>query len=69
MNKHKTSSTFFTMASKPGKDDSKYIALMDQYKIMRGSDPEGAQKYLEGAMKLRKVGDVSDDAMIGGAYL
>ena len=42
---------------------------MNQYKVLRGKDPEGAQKYLEGAMKLRKVGDVSQDAIIGGAYL
>jgi uncharacterized protein YfbU (UPF0304 family) len=57
------------MASETGKDDKKYIALMNQYKVMRGSDPRAAQKYLEGAMKLRKVGDVSDDAILGGAYL
>ena len=69
MNKLKTSSTFFTMASESGKDDSKYFTLMNQYKVMRGNDPQGAQKYLEGAMKLREIGDVSDDAIIGGAYL
>ena len=57
------------MASESGKDDNKYITLMDQYKVLRGKDPQEAQKYLEGAMKLRQVGDVSDDAIIGGAYL
>ena len=57
------------MASKSGKDDKKYITLMDQYKVLRGSDPQAAQKYLEGAMKLSKEGDVSHDAILGGAYL
>lgn len=57
------------MASKTGKDDKEYIILMDQYKVLRGKDPQEAQKYLEGAMKLRKVGDVSHDAILGGAYL
>jgi len=51
------------------KDDKAYIALMDRYKINRLKDHEGAQKYLEAAMKLRETGDVSDDAVIGGAYL
>ena len=57
------------MASESGKDDSKYIALMNQYKVLRGGSPQEAQEYLEGAMKLRQVGDVSQDAVIGGAYL
>jgi hypothetical protein len=69
MHRHKISSIFFMMASESGKDDNKYITLMDQYKVLRGKDPQEAQKYLEGAMKLRQVGDVSDDAIIGGAYL
>jgi hypothetical protein len=50
-------------------DDEKYIALMDRYKMNRGKDPQGSLKYLEAAMKLREKGDVSDDAVIGGAYL
>jgi hypothetical protein len=50
-------------------DDKKYIALMDKYKQNRGKDPQGAQKYLEAAMKLSSTGDVSDDAHIGAAYL
>ena len=51
------------------KDDKAYIALMDRYKINRLKDHQGAQKYLEAAMKLRETGEVSDDAVIGGAYL
>jgi hypothetical protein len=57
------------MASELGKDDDKYVALMDQYKMMRMKDGKGAMKFLDAAMKLRKEGDVSDDAMRGGAYL
>lgn len=57
------------MASERGKDDDKYVALMDQYKMMRMKDGKGAMKFLDAAMKLRKEGDVSDDAMKGGAYL
>jgi hypothetical protein len=52
-----------------GKDDNKYVALMDKYKQTRRNDSEGSVKYLEAAMKLRESGDVSDDAVIGGAYL
>ena len=51
------------------KDDKKFIALMDTYKHKRLRDPEGAQKYLEAAMKLASDGSVSDDARIGAAYL
>ena len=50
-------------------DDDKYIALMDKYKMNRLQDPQGAMKYLEAAMKLQERGNVSDDALIGGAYL
>jgi hypothetical protein len=50
-------------------DDKKYIALMDKYKINRLKDPQGAMKYLEAAMELKKRGNVSEDASIGGAYL
>jgi hypothetical protein len=50
-------------------DDKKYNTLMAQYKRMRTSDPAEAEKYLRGAMKLREQGNVSDDAIIGAAYL
>lgn len=36
---------------------------------MRTSEPTEAEKYLRGAMKLREQGSVSDDAIIGAAYL
>ena len=51
------------------KDDKAYISLMDRYKINRLKDHQGAQKYLDAAMKLREKGDVSQDAIIGAAYL
>jgi len=51
------------------KDDRKYLALMDAYKKNRLEKGEAANLYLEAAMKLRKKGDVSDDAIIGAAYL
>ena len=50
-------------------DDDKYIMLMDKYKRERLRDPQGSLKYLDAAMSLRDKGEVSDDAVIGGAYL
>ena len=50
-------------------DDKKYIALMDRYKTTRRDDPQGAMKYLDAAIKLKGQGNVSRDAIIGGAYL
>jgi hypothetical protein len=51
------------------KHDEKYIALMSRYKEKREELGEAALPYLQAAMKLREKGDVSDDAVIGGAYL
>jgi hypothetical protein len=50
-------------------DDQKYIALMAKYKELRGELGPEANRYLEAAMKLRDKGAVSDDAVIGAAYL
>jgi hypothetical protein len=50
-------------------DDDKYIALMDKYKMNRLNNPQGSLKYLEAAMALAEKGNVSEDALIGGAYL
>ena len=57
------------MASDTGKDDKAYVALMDKYKRARIADGQGAMKYLDAAVKLRETGDVSRDAVLGGAYL
>ena len=43
-----------------------YVALMDQYKQMRGRDRKGAGKILDKAQKLKNV---SDRAKLGAAYL
>jgi hypothetical protein len=53
-------------------DDEKYVALYDKYKQNRGSSSEendAAMKYLDAAIALRERGNVSDDAVLGGAYL
>ena len=50
-------------------DDDKYIALMSAYKANRVEKGEAANLYLEAAMKLRERGNVSQDAVIGAAYL
>jgi hypothetical protein len=53
-------------------DDEKYVALYDKYKQNRGSSSEendAAMKYLDAAIALRERGNVSDDAVIGAAYL
>jgi hypothetical protein len=50
-------------------DDEKYVALMARYKELRGELGVKANPYLEAAIKLRQEGNVSDDAVIGAAYL
>lgn len=50
-------------------DDEKYVALFDKYKRVRTQDPQGAMKYLKAAMKLREQGNVTQNAIIGAAYL
>jgi hypothetical protein len=42
---------------------------MARYKELRGELGEKAEPYLRAAVKLREKGNVSDDAVIGGAYL
>jgi hypothetical protein len=50
-------------------DNDKYMALMDAYKTKRVEYGEAANLYLKAAIKLREQGNVSDDAIIGAAYL
>jgi hypothetical protein len=50
-------------------DDDKYMVLMSKYKEKRLTEDEEANKYLKAAMKLRQSGKVSDDAILGGAYM
>jgi hypothetical protein len=51
------------------KDDEKYLALMNAYKVNRLEKGPEANRYLDAAIKLRERGNVSDDAIIGAAYL
>jgi hypothetical protein len=53
-------------------DDDKYVKLVDAYKQNRGSSREenyAAMKYLDAAIALRERGNVSEDAVLGAAYL
>lgn len=50
-------------------DDKMYNILMAKYKEMRSTAGLDALPYLESAIKLREKGNVSDDAIIGAAYL
>jgi hypothetical protein len=51
------------------RDDGKYIQLMDLYKNERFKNPQEAVLYLEAAIKLRELGNVSEDAISGARYL
>jgi hypothetical protein len=50
-------------------DDQKYSQLMARYKELRGELGPQALPYLQAAMKLRANGNVSEDAVVGAAYL
>ena len=50
-------------------DDQKYSQLMARYKELRGELGPQALPYLQAAMKLRAKGNVSEDAVVGAAYL
>lgn len=54
-----------------GKDDQAYIDAMGYYKhVARHTmKPEEANKYLQKALKIKRDGDVSDDAKLGAAYI
>jgi hypothetical protein len=52
-----------------GRDDQKYVLLIEQYKLHRRLDGVGALKYLDAALELARDGEVSRDALLGGAYI
>ena len=52
-----------------GKDDQRYIALMDEYKRTRGKDRKEANKIMAKCLVMRRRGDVSKDAILGGQYI
>ena len=53
------------------KDDDQYVDLMSRYKVTRRNPDkeEEANLLLLAAMTLRQEGEVSQDAIIGAAYL
>lgn len=50
-------------------DDEKYMALMGKYKDLRGKGGPEANKYLKAAMALKKTATISQDVILGSAYL
>lgn len=52
-----------------GRDDKKYILMMEEYKRLRRTDKDSANKLLERAQKLARRGDVSQNAKVAGAYI
>ena len=52
-----------------GKDDKKYVTMMEEYKRLRRTDQEAAAELLDKIFKLGKDGDVSQNAKIAGAYI
>ena len=51
------------------KDDKKYVALMARYKELRVELGPKANIYLQAASALLEKGEVSQDAILGAAYL
>ena len=54
-----------------GRDDQTYVMIMDYYKnYARKSMPgKKANRYLHAAWKLRREGDVSNEAVLAGCYI
>ena len=50
-------------------DDKKYFAYMSEYKKLRRTDPDQADKFFELATQLRKKGTVSKQIILAVAYL
>lgn len=53
------------------KDDTLYISLIERYKAARSSGVGflEASKYLDKATKIAKDGEVSEEVILGAAYL
>ena len=58
-----------TVKKGEGKDDKKYVLMMEKYKRLRRTDREAANKLLKETLELGRNGDVSKDAKIAGAYI
>ena len=50
-------------------DDKRFIVMMEEYKRLRRTDRDEANKLLEKAMKLARTGKVSKKAKIAAAYI
>ena len=55
--------------AKGGKDDEKYISMMEEYNRTRGRDMDMADKVFKAAIRLMNDGDVSDHAIEAGHYV
>ena len=56
---------------KDGKDDQMYIRIMEYYKhhARRYMPRNKSVRFLQAAQKLRREGDVSNDAVLCGCYI
>ncbi len=52
-----------------GKDDARYVSLMDEYKRLRRYNRADANKIHHKALQLKISGDVSKDAITAGQYI
>ncbi|QIN96772.1 hypothetical protein [Synechococcus phage S-N03] len=52
-----------------GADDEQYWELMNEYKKLRRTDREAADKILAQALELSEKGDVSQKKKLAAAYL
>tara|TARA_R110002012_G_scaffold293438_1_gene489125 strand:- start:507 stop:773 length:267 start_codon:yes stop_codon:yes gene_type:complete len=67
--KKKTSSKKDSRKEKDGADDQRYIALMDEYKRMRGKNRGEANEIHHKALELKANGDVSKRAIVAGQHI
>ncbi len=52
-----------------GKDDARYVTLMDEYKRLRRYDRSKAKDIHLKALLLKASGDVSNNAITAGQYI
>lgn len=67
--KKKKSSKPRPAMKKEGKDDKKYVKMMEEYKRARRKDAKGAEDLMHDIRRLRKNGDVSENAKLAAAYI
>jgi hypothetical protein len=52
-----------------GSDDKRFILMMEEYKRLRRTDKDEANKLLAKALKLSRQGNVSKRAKLAAAYI